>query len=293
MADRNQPGYSLALGAGGARALAHIGVLAVLDDAGLAPRAIAGTSMGAFVGAMYAAGADPDEMTAGVEGLELRQLAALPTLTLKPGSIMTADRIEAQLRRVLPPTFADLRIPLACVATDLVTGAAVVVSQGDLPRAVRASMTIPILFDPVPDDGRLLVDGGIVDPVPVRVARSLGGAPVVAVDVGSLSPVEAGEGTERGLGPMMESGKAPTVVQVGTRTLDVMSHWLAVPQYDDASVVITPDVGGYFFADVMEGPAIVAEGRDAARTALPAIREAVEDSALTPAQRWWRRMTRA
>jgi NTE family protein len=290
MAGSTALGFSLALGSGGARGLAHIGVLAVLDREGLRPRAIAGTSMGAFIGAMYAGGTLPEQMEEGVESLGLKDIAALTSLTLKPGSLMSADRIEEQLRSLLPATFAELSVPFACVAADLVTGEPAVLSEGDLPRAIRTSMTIPILFDPVRYGDRILVDGGVVDPVPVGLARDLGGGPVVAVDVGQLLPADSRVGSRRGLGPLLLTGDSPNLVQVGTRTLDIMSHRLTRLALGDADVVIAPDVGGYFFADVLEGAEIVQEGVRAAEVALPAVREALAEADRSPLQRWWRRL---
>lgn len=293
MAGSTAQGYSLVLGSGGARGLAHIGVLAVLEREGLRPSAIAGTSMGAFIGAMYAAGTPPEEMEEGVETLGLKDIAALTSLTLKPGSLMTGDRIEEQLRKLLPATFAELTLPFACVAADLVDGQPVVLAGGDLPRAIRTSLTIPALFDPVPYGDGLLVDGGVVDPLPVGVARDLGSGPVIAVDVGQLLPAETHVDSHRGLGPLLLSGGSPNLLQVATRTLDVMSHWLARPALDDADVVIAPDVGGYFFGDVLEGAAIVQEGVHAAELALPAVREALAEAGRSPLQRWWRRLVSA
>lgn len=197
------------------------------------------------------------------------------------------------MRELIPATFAELAIPFACVSCDLVTGEPVVISEGDLPRAVRASMTVPIMFDPVRDGERLLVDGAIVDPVPVAVARALGGDPVVAVDVGMLTPVEAADHGTRGLRLVMESGASPTAVQVGTRSLDVMVHGLSAPSCASAAVVINPDVGGYSFTELLEGPPIIAEGTRAARAALTAIREAIAEAARAPVQRWWRRLIRS
>jgi NTE family protein len=290
MARGTAPTFSLALGSGGARGIAHIGVLTVLEREGLRPRAVAGTSMGSFIGAMYAAGTHPERMAAGVDSLDYKEIVSLTALTLKPGSFLTADRIEGQLRGQLPATFAELRIPFACVCADLVTGEPVVISEGDLPRAIRTSMSIPVMFDPVRDGDRILVDGGVVDPVPVRLAKELGGAPVVAVDVGSLV-ASAPDEARRGLTPALHPDGSPNVLQIGTRTLDVMSHWIARPSLDEADVVISPDVGGYSFAEVLEGPAIIEAGVRAAEAALPAIRAALEESARTPLERAWRSLT--
>ena len=281
--------FSLALGGGGARGFAHAGVLDVLERHGLRPAAIAGTSMGALVGALYAAGFPPARMPDVFELLDFKGVVSITSINLGPESVLTADKFEARLREALPASFADLRLPFACVATDLITGERVVMTEGDLPLAIRASMSIPVMYEPVRKDGRLLVDGGVSDPVPVEAARELGGDPVVAVDVSSLlaAPTTAQEaaapdGQERGL----TSDGRPTAIQIGTRTFDVASHWLSTSQLATAAIVMTPDVGGYSIADFVDIPAIIAEGVTTAEQSLPAVR-----AALSPpgpgGLRWW------
>lgn len=265
--------FALALGGGGARSLAHIGVLKVLAEEGLKPCAIAGTSIGAIVGALYAAGRGPDELETLVGSLGLKDLAGVAGLNLGGGSVLTADRIERGLRTMLPGTFEGLRLPFAAVAADLVDGGRVVLTSGDLPMAVRASMSIPIVFEPVPWNGRLLVDGGIVDPVPVDATVELCDAPVIAVDVGPLVPTGESPGDRAGRKPSIDATRHPGVIQVGTRSFDVMQHWLARGQMSLAAVAISPDVGGYAMADFFEGPALIRAGEEATRAALPRIRE--------------------
>lgn len=285
------PRFSLALGSGGARGFAHAGVLDVLDRQGLHPSAIAGTSMGALVGALYAAGVAPARMAEALELLDFKRVVSVTALKLGPESVLTADRFEARLREALPATFAELRVPFACVATDVVTGERVVMSGGDLPMAVRASMSIPVLFEPVRRGGRLLVDGGVVDPVPVEAARALGGDPVVAVDVGALlpAPATAEEATSlKGRKPVLMSDGRPTAIHIGTRTFDVASHWLSKAQLATAAVVITPDVGGYSIADFVETRAIIAEGVAAASAAMPDVRRMLADAVRSPISRWLR-----
>jgi NTE family protein len=270
--------FSLALGSGGARGFAHAGVLDVLARMDYHPSAIAGTSMGALVGALYAAGIAPAAMVEAIEKLDFRAVVSMSALNLGPESVLTADRFEDRLREVLPATFADLGMPFVCVTADIITGERVVLSDGDLPMAVRASMSIPVLYDPVRVGARLLVDGGLVDPVPVQAARDLGGDPVIAVDVGALIAVPATAEAAAAIGgnkPVMTADTRPTAIQIGTRSFDIASHWLGVVQLATASVVITPDVGGYSIADFVDVPAIVAAGAAAAEKALPDLRAAL------------------
>lgn len=284
------PSFALALGGGGARGLALVGVMQVLAREQLHPTAIAGTSMGAIVGALCAAGVAADDLAATLELLDLKALAGLARINLRPGSVLSADPVEARLREVLPATFEDLTLPFVAVAADLVTGERVVLKSGDLPLAVRASMSIPVVFEPVRIGHMLLVDGGIVDPVPVAAARELGGDPVLAVDVGPLGPtgsVSLGGGSKRLL-----RVDAPTTVQIGTRAWDVAEHWLARPALSTAAAVIAPEVGRYSMADFLDGEAILAEGIRAAEAAAGAVRDRLEEAARSPVSRWWHRVRR-
>jgi len=281
--------FSLALGGGGARGFAHVGVLRVLEREGLRPSAVAGTSMGAIVGALYAAGIGPDGLVEALDLLEIKGLAGVTKVNLGPGSLLSADAFEARMRQVLPATFDDLTLPFAAVATDLVTGERVVLRDGDLPRAVRASMSIPAVFEPVRMGERLLVDGGVVDPIPVDAAGGLFDGPVVAVDVGPLRPPTGATGGPRVAKPVLNVD-APTTVQVGTRAWDVGTHWLARPALADAAAVIEPEVGAYVIASFLEGADIIDLGVAAAERAMPSVRSALEEAARSPVERWWRRL---
>jgi NTE family protein len=288
-----QPTFSLALGSGGARGFAHVGVLDVLVRMGYLPSAIAGTSMGALVGALYASGIAPGDMAQALAFLDFKGVVSLQALSLSPESVLTGDKFEVRLREVLPATFAALRIPFVCVTADLITGERVVMSEGDLPLAVRASMSIPVLYEPVRTNGRVLVDGAVVDPVPVEAARALGGDPVVAVDVGAViaAPRTADEAaTSKGGKPVMTSDGRTTAVQIGTRALDIASHWLGTAQLATAAVVITPDVGDYSVADFVDVPAILAAGVVAAEKALPQVRAALVSPEPEPQRGWFARL---
>ncbi len=173
----------LALGSGGARGAAHVGVLKVLEREGIKVSAIAGSSIGAMVGGAYASGLplsriEEEWLTTSRAKLLRSFLPTFPRTGLSSG---------AGLRRYLREILGDARIeelpiPFAAVATDLDTGEAVVLRAGPLVEAIRASTAIPGVFQPVRWEGRLLVDGGMVEPLPVRVCRDLGADIVIAVD---------------------------------------------------------------------------------------------------------------
>jgi NTE family protein len=173
----------IALGGGAALGLAHIGVLRVLERAGLAPGVVSGTSMGAVVGAAYAAG-KLDLLEALAREVNWRRVLRLTDFQLGGSGVLEGRAIERELRRHFgEQRIEDLPIPFAAVATDLGTGAAWTATAGDLVTAVRASISLPAVFAPVRVGGHLLVDGGLVANVPVAATRALGADIVVGVDV--------------------------------------------------------------------------------------------------------------
>jgi NTE family protein len=166
------------LGGGGARGLAGIGILEVLVEAGLRPAAVAGTSMGAMIGAFWAAGHSVSEMRRLATSLKWTDVFDISVA----GGIMRGGRFQQWLASHLPPRFEDLRFPLVCTATDIDTGELVYLREGDLPSAIRATCAFPGAFVPVERDGRNLVDGGLKSTVPVRVIREYDVDRVVACD---------------------------------------------------------------------------------------------------------------
>jgi NTE family protein len=169
---------ALALGGGGMRGLAHIGILKVLEREGVDVGAIAGTSIGGIVGAAYAAGYGPDQIAHLANAASIREM-----LRARPEgpALMGINRIEEWLHGILGQrTFADLRMPFAVTAADLNTGQEVVIKDGIVAHALLATIALPGIFPPQLMGDHRLIDGGTLDPVPVRPARALSGAPVVA-----------------------------------------------------------------------------------------------------------------
>jgi len=210
-------GIGLVLGGGGARGAAHIGVIRVLERERIPIAYVTGTSMGAIVGSLYAAGYSPDEMEAIIGAIDWSDMLdddpARPDLPMRrkdetlryllgfklgvrdgqiqlPRGAIQGQKLLLLLRRLLlstweVPDFDHLPIPFRCVGTDIVNGETVVFREGDLAVAVRASMSVPAAFAPIRVDGRLLVDGGLVNNVPIDVVKTMGATRVIAVDVGS------------------------------------------------------------------------------------------------------------
>ena len=178
-----QPRVGVALGSGSARGLAHIGVLRALQEAGINVHCVAGTSMGAVVGAVYASG-KIERMAERLANLDWAGIVALLDPVFPRSGLIDGQRVAEFVRAHVPGALIeDLALPFAAVATDWETGAEVVAQSGDLTEAVRASIAVPGIVTPVRSNGRLLVDGGLVNPVPVSVARALGAEVVIAVDL--------------------------------------------------------------------------------------------------------------
>ena len=183
MTDRVRGSVGLALGSGSARGWAHIGVIRSLAAAGLPVDFVAGTSIGAAVGAVFASG-DLDALEDVALELDWRQVASFYDAVLPKSGLIDGTKLSAFIRNYIKETrIEQLPIPYCAVATDLETGEEVAIRDGDIVEAVRASFSIPGILTPVRWNDRILVDGGLVNPVPVNVLRSMGADFVIAVDL--------------------------------------------------------------------------------------------------------------
>lgn len=179
---KDRPKIGLALGAGASRGLAHIGVLQVLEEYGIIPDIIAGSSIGAIVGSLYAAGIPPKMIEGIAENLDMKRYydVGIPKLGFIKG-----DKLE-ELIRILTKgmTFDQMKIPLSITAVDLKSNRSVIINEGKVYKAVRASISIPGIFVPVFDGDQVLVDGGLLERVPTRVVQDMGADIIIGVDVG-------------------------------------------------------------------------------------------------------------
>ena len=178
-----KPSIGLALGSGSARGLAHLGVIRAIEDAGIKVECIAGTSMGALIGAIHAAG-KLDELEAAFLVFDWKKTASFFDVVLPKSGLLDGARVSELVRaHIHADTIEALPILFAAVATDIVSGEEVAIRSGDVIEAVRASISVPGIFTPVRSNGRILVDGGITNPVPASVARAMGADIVIAVDL--------------------------------------------------------------------------------------------------------------
>ncbi len=265
----------LALSGGGARGLAHIGVLNVLAREGIAVDCLAGTSMGGIVAAAYASGMRPEEIAAETMAItRWRSLASLADPVLPHEGLMRGERLLAYFERLFKGrTFAELDLPLAVVAVDLNTGQEVVLREGSVAQAVRATMALPGIFVPVEAEGRRLADGGLLNNLPVGVARQMGAGVAIAVDV---SP-------RLGLAWPVSVRWAPRGF---TDTLNVLNESLAIMmsaineenlRHTPPDVLIRPAIphGVTAIAGYNRAEELIAAGECAAENALDEIRQRI------------------
>ena len=245
-----KPTIGLALSGGAARGMAHVGVLRALVEHGIKIDCIAGTSAGAIVGGAWAAGMNVDQIADLGRNMRWR---AVGGLTISRLGFQSNRRLEQYLRSHLPVSrFEDLRIPFAAVATELKTGAAVIMrDEGDLPFAIRASCAIPGWYVPVADQqGRQLVDGGLVAVIPATVARSLGADIVIAVDVNSAGATFI--------------GTSNSVVGVLLHSMLVVQKSSSRYQIESSDFVIQPKVGHIRWDQIRRADELIDAGYEAA-----------------------------
>ncbi|MEA1939613.1 MAG: patatin-like phospholipase family protein [Candidatus Caldatribacteriota bacterium] len=182
--------FGLALGSGSARGMAHIGVIQILEAYHIPIDMIAGTSIGSVVGSVYATGASVEKMKKAALAMKHRKSFSLFDPTIPRSGLISGNRAEEILNKIglKDKTFDDLKIPFSAVATDIKTGAKVILNQGSVIKAVRASFSIPGIFTPVKYQDYYLVDGGVVDPVPVDVVQKMGANIIIAVSLTQQSP---------------------------------------------------------------------------------------------------------
>lgn len=287
-----RPCVGLVLGGGGARGAAHVGVLKVLERERIPVCAIAGTSMGAVVGSLYASGMRPAEIEAALASVDWQDLftddpvrAGLPMrrkeaqlnyraeleagwrdgAPVLPSGAVQGQKLGLLLRRLMLDAsqtthFDDLPIPFRTIATDIVSGERVVFAEGDLAMAVRASMAVPAVFAPAEIDGRILVDGGIVDNLPVGVVREMGADVVIAVDVGS---------------PLLAREDIRTPLDVAYQMVSVLMQEQtnrSITSLEAGDVLIVPPLGTFSSAAFDQAVSVIGKGVDAAEAEAPRFR---------------------
>ncbi len=251
------PVIAVALGGGGAKGFAHIGVLKVLESHGIKPRIVTGTSAGSFVGAIYANGLTPYQLQE--TALALKE-TDIRDLTISKQGFIEGQKLQDYVnRQVRNRPIEKLPLRFAAVATQIDTGQKVAFTRGNTGQAVRASCSIPNVFIPTTINGKRYVDGGLVSPVPVSTARDLGADLVIAVDI-SARP---------------KAGQATSLWGLLDQTLNIMGMQGLEQELAQADVVIRPAVGGMGVAELAGRHQAILEGERAAQAQLKAIDAAI------------------
>ena len=252
------PRIGLALGGGAAKGFAHVGVIKVLEASGLTPSFVSGTSAGSVVGALYASGLNGFALQEQSFALDEDRIKDLTLFGV--GGVIKGDKLQAYVNDLIKNKPLEQMVkPFAAVATDLDSGDRVIFTRGNTGQAVRASCSIPGVFQPVVISGKRYVDGGVVSPVPVDAARQLGADIVIAIDISSKA----------------RDSKANGILGSLNQTITIMGQKLGEQELARAEVVIRPRVGQIGAADLDQKHIAVLEGEKAAQAALPAIREAI------------------
>lgn len=271
----------LALSGGAARGLAHIGVLEILEEEDIPIDLIAGTSIGAAIGVMYALGKTAAEIHN--VALELsRKSLALVDLSLPKSGLIRGKKITDLLKASLGGNvqFSDLKIPFACVATDIATGEEVVINRGSVAEALRASISIPAVFTLAKLENRYLVDGSLVNPVPVSVVRGMGADFIIAVNV-----IPDVTDRARWLQKAKVKGlKEPNLINIIMQSIYIGTHSLVDSCLRGANVVIEPDVVHFGAIEFHHVEELIQQGRLAAQKSIPEIKRQLSIIKATKAQ---------
>lgn len=285
---RRTPRLGLVLGAGAARGWAHVGVVRALERAGVRPDIVCGTSVGALVGAAYATG-EFERFCEATAGMRRRDVLSFADMGFGGGLLKGQKFMTFVGRGFEDRPIEELPIPFAAVATSLENGAEVWLRQGSILNAVRASVAIPGLFTPVQTDDGILVDGALVNPVPVSLARAMGAEVVIAVDLSYgivgrnlvVQHADASETDERGwlrksferLWPANEEPSPPSLLGVVTSSLDVMQVRITRSRMagEPPDLLVAPRLGHIGLLDFDRAEEAVAEGERAMEAALDSL----------------------
>jgi NTE family protein len=246
--------FGLALGGGAARGIAHLGVLKVLEETGLKPEFVVGTSAGSIVGALYAGGYSPDTIMEVVRALDWTDLVqpVFPRLGL-----VRADRLENRLADLLgEQKIEDLKIPFKATSVDLESGELYVFDRGSVARAVRASCSIPGIFEPVEYEGRLLVDGGVLNDVPTDICREMGADVVCGVDLS---------------GDLVRERTPDSIFNVLLATFAIMVRHTSGKPKNSNTIIVQPDLAGFNYHNLKRVDEMVQRGESAMRASVAKI----------------------
>jgi NTE family protein len=249
---KRTPKLALVLGGGAARGFAHVGVIQVLEEAGIKPDLVVGTSAGSVVASLYASGKSAEQLKSISSSMDESSITDWK-IPIGGRGMLQGDALQRYIStQVGAKKIEEMKIPLGIVATDLKTGQAVLFQRGDVATAVRASSAVPAVFEPVRIGNREFVDGGLVSPVPVRFARQMGADIVLAVDISSIP----------------EGNSTDGILKVLLQTTAIMTRSINEFELKDADVVIRPDLAGVGSANFAARQKSIEAGRFAMQQSL-------------------------
>ena len=256
---KTPPKIGLALGGGAARGFAHVGVIQVLEEAGISPVLVTGTSAGSLVAALYASGKNGAQLQKVAESMDESTIADW-TLPFFGRGVLRGEALAKYVNaQVGQKRIEAMPLPLGIVATDLNSGNDMLFQRGDTGTAVRASSAVPAVFTPVKINGHDYVDGGLSSPVPVRAARKMGAELVIAVDISSPPEGSSASGT----------------IEILLQTFSIMGKSINGFELKDADVVVRPVLTGVSSSDFSSRKRSIEAGRQAMLQALPQLRLAI------------------
>ncbi len=261
-----RPKVFLVLSGGGARGLAHIGVIKVLEEEGVPIDGIVGTSVGALIGALYCGGIKTNKIELMADEIGWSDLTNVSATSivglLMVEKLLSTEKMEEYIKKNIgDKQFHELRIPFACVATDLKTGEKIIFREGDVASAARASATIPGIFTPVEYRHRQLVDGGLVDNIPTDIAKMLGADLIIAVDISAD----------------FTKYSTSNVLLVLNQSISIQGELLSRESLKLADIVINPKVSDVNAYELWRGRECIDAGIIATRTMIPKIKKIIMD----------------
>ena len=263
--DHNRPKIGLALGSGGAKGLAHIGIIKILKENNIPIDFIAGSSIGAMIGGCYAASGEIDEIKKVALKANSRMLFSLIDPVFSRGGIVRGEKIKKFFEQFVNGIdINDCKIPFVSVTTDLKNGETVVLEKGKLSEAIRASISCPPFFKPVEIESRALCDGGLSMPVPVDVVKKMGADIVIAVNLDAYQTSD-----------IKKSGVV--FFKAAQRTIWLLRHHLSVSNIKSADIIIAPQTGRMYWNKFASGEKVILAGEEAARKILPKIKMLIKE----------------
>jgi len=261
MVESKRPKIGLALGSGGSRGLAHIGVIKALEENNIPIDFIAGSSIGAMVGGFYAARLSIKKMEEISLETNWRRMFSLVDPHLKQG-LISGEKVKTFIEGYVDgKKIEDCKIPFVAVATDLKTGEIVILNKGEMAQAIRASISIPLVFKPVEIDGKTLADGGLSAPVPVEIVRGMGADIIIAINLDKHYHDEEWK---------------PGWYDIANGSLNILRHHLALSNVASADMVINIDVGkNNYWYQFINGQDKILTGEKATKEILPRLQEII------------------